>query len=71
MKTPDHREGDVVSAVALPDAVDATLFGIFDVMNAFAPKGILHAGSSAFTAGTRADCPGSGVPALTTTRRRE
>lgn len=43
MKTPDHREGDVVSVVALPDAVDSTLFGIFDVMNAFAPMGILHA----------------------------
>ena len=38
-----------VSLVALPDAVASTLFGIFDVMNAFAVMGISNAGS-----GTRA-----------------
>src|SRR5688500_17515321 len=34
-----------VSLVALPDAVVSTLFGIFDVMNAFAPMGIPDAGA--------------------------
>jgi transcriptional regulator GlxA family with amidase domain len=36
-----------VSLVALPDAVVSTLFGIFDVMNAFAVMGISNAGSGA------------------------
>ena len=35
-----------VSLVALPDAVVSTLFGIFDVMNAFGLMGISTAGSS-------------------------
>jgi transcriptional regulator GlxA family with amidase domain len=36
-----------VSLVALPDAVVSTLFGIFDVMNAFAVMGMSNAGSGA------------------------
>ncbi|HEX6003008.1 MAG TPA: DJ-1/PfpI family protein, partial [Burkholderiales bacterium] len=36
-----------VSLVAMPDAVVSTLFGIFDVMNAFALMGVPNAGSGA------------------------
>lgn len=36
-----------VSLVALPDTVASTLFGIYDVMNAFALMGVSHAGSGA------------------------
>ncbi|HSF47850.1 MAG TPA: helix-turn-helix domain-containing protein [Burkholderiales bacterium] len=41
---PDPRH---ISLVALPDAVVSTLFGIFDVMNAFALVGVSNGGSGA------------------------
>ena len=41
--TPRH-----VSLVALPDAAVSTLFGIFDVMNAFALMGLSPAGAAPF-----------------------
>jgi transcriptional regulator GlxA family with amidase domain len=45
-KQPTHPGSDPrhVSLVALPDAVVSTLFGIYDVMNAFARMGASHAG---------------------------
>jgi transcriptional regulator GlxA family with amidase domain len=56
-----------VSLVALPDAAASTLFGIFDVMNAFALMRLAPAGASPFRIEITGEVPGllevaSGVP---------
>jgi transcriptional regulator GlxA family with amidase domain len=70
MTTPTPQVGSSprhVSVVAIPDAAISTLFGIFDVMNAFALLGLAPAGTSPFTAEIVGESPGplavaSGVP---------